>query len=822
MHKNSLRIGHLNVYHLYNKVPDLWSFLNVSQPYYHFYGITETWLNDSISDSSLDIPNYKLVRRDPQITGETGIAVYVHASVSGITHRRSEFEPANLECIWLEFKPHSKAPSLFICCLYRHPAATLEWYDSFVNMLDKVFNYKHNADVLILGDFNIDMLKPHTCWDTTATLFGLTQLIQSPTRITPSSSTLIDHIYTKNPSAISSTEVGDLGISDHYPISCTKAIKLPKLLKNKHTTITFRSFKNFNSDTFLYDLSCTPFYGILLHSDPNLALDIWYSYFLAVLDKHAPVRRKRVKQPTLPPWLTQTIIQTMAERDKMKKSKNFAEFKYLRNKVKSLVRAAKKDYFKMLLENQKEVASVWRAMNSFTQKKRRQATNVTNVASADTFNEYFLSIAEQLLNHNDTSHISQPNLELLDDFCKQKNVDTDLFLIPLMTIDEVQKYISKLNTKKSSGIDGINNHILKLAAPFIVESLTHIFNLCIKCNVFPTNLKSAKVIPLPKVKDPKTPNDFRPISLLSVLSKILENHINKYLTEYLEKRNMFHPFQSGYRKYHSCNTALARLTNTWHTAVNQHHLSGEVFLDLSKAFDLINHDLLLRKLDLYLNHSKALSIFDSYLKLRKQQVLVDGSYSSPGLVKQGVPQGSVLGPVLFCIYINDLPLKLQPLDMEMHMLADDTTLHSSNSDLLKVQQTLQYGLNHISNWCHENSMLINPSKTKSMVITTRQKHQLHNLALHFVVNNFRIEQVDKHNLLGIIVDDKLQWQAHTENVCKTVSKTLFLLSKIQHLIDQDCRQLFYNAYIKPHIDYGSVVWDGCAEVHMKKLTATNN
>jgi hypothetical protein len=166
-----------------------------------------------------------------------------------------------------------------------------------------------------------------------------------------------------------------------------------------------------------------------------------------------------------------------------------------------------------------------------------------------------------------------------------------------------------------------------------------------------------------------------------------------------------------------------------------------------------------------------------------------------------------------------MPLNITSKDVECHMLADDTTLHTTSANLQEIQQTLQTGLNHVSTWCRENRMLINPLKTKAMVITTRQKHQHTDLTLNLEVNNNKIEQVKEHKLLGITVDDRLQWQAHTEKVCKTVSRNLFLLSKLQLIVDQDCRKLFYNAYIKPHIDYGSTMWDGCAEVHMKKLNS---
>ena len=238
-----LRVGHFNVYHLYNNVPDVGNFLqSQSSSEYQLFGITESRLDIRITDHSISIPDYYIMRRDPQLPGQIGIAGCVHHSVQAITHRSKDLENDKTECIWQELKPHALGPSLFVCYLYRNPAVTFEWYGSIVQMLDDVYNVKNRADVLIFGDFNIDMLKPHSCWDSTLALFGLARLITSPTRTTPASTSLIGHIYTSNPSAVVTTDVSDLSISDHNPISRTRSIKLPKPEPKGHTHVSFRFF----------------------------------------------------------------------------------------------------------------------------------------------------------------------------------------------------------------------------------------------------------------------------------------------------------------------------------------------------------------------------------------------------------------------------------------------------------------------------------------------------------------------------------------------------------------------------------------------------
>ena len=184
----------------------------------------------------------------------------------------------------------------------------------------------------------------------------------------------------------------------------------------------------------------------------------------------------------------------------------------------------------------------------------------------------------------------------------------------------------------------------------------------------------------------------------------------------MEKHLLIHPFQSGFRCKHSCSTALVRLTHSWLTATNRSEVSGVIFLDLKKAFDLVDHNIMMYKLGCYLQNSSSLPFFKSYLEGRTQSVFFHGSYSSKGSVKFGVPQGSVVGPILFSIFINDLPLHVTNISVACDMLADDTTLHTSGKDIMQVEHTLQESLDQVSCWCDNNSMVINPKKTHSMTI----------------------------------------------------------------------------------------------------------
>lgn len=816
--QDGLHIGHANVFHLYNKIQDITCLLNAS-PQLHLLGLTETRLNIQ-SSSLLSVPHYYFMRKDAKQSGYTGMGIYVHYDIAKFVTRRSDLESEAVECMWLQFKRSEKDSLLLICFLYRNPASLYSWYDDFVQMMDVVTIQHKKANIILMGDFNLDMLKQQISWESTFSLFGLKQLVTKPTRVTPTSSTLLDHIYTNNQSKISNVLLSDVSISDHCPIICTWSCKVPKSVKANHTITEYRSFKRFNTDKYFYELSLANFDDIYNCSNVNDAVHRWYDIFLPIADKHAPTRRRRVKHQTLPGWLSKDIIEAMKLRDQFKKANKFNEYKKQRNLVCQLVKNAKKKHFEYMIREQKDTAHLWRAMNSITGKsKTNKGSNESNFTPEE-FNKYFLSLSDvKWPAPSHPSVINQPILPRLKQFCDERLKSSDSCVIPEIAVHDVGKYISALANKKSLGIDKIHAFLLKLALPYIVEPLTYLYNLCIRTNTFPDAWKCAKVVALPKSSDTTELNNYRPISILSVLSKPLEKHIHKHLSKFVENHMLFHPLQSGFRKHHSCQTALSRMCNSWLSAINKRNMVGAVFVDLRKAFDLVDHDLLLTKLALYTNSDSVVTLIRSFLSNRTQRVIISGSSSSVGCVIRGVPQGSILGPLLFCLFINDFPLQITNKNVECDLFADDGSLHTSASNIHILEQQLQVELNNVLQWCTNNKMLVNPQKTKSMLITSRQKHQRDPLKLNLVIGNDSIEQIKSHRVLGITVDEELRWHFHINNVCKTVARNIYLLSKLKLYVDKQALNLFFHAHCMSHINYASSVWDGAGEVHLKKLNS---
>ena len=296
----------------------------------HIFGVSESGLPLTSMKRWL---SFQIIQFCEGTRMNLGIAVYPHNSIRDFTHRRYDLESPYVESVWLQVKTGRGHPFL-IAFIYRSHSSTLVWFDEFAVMMDRVQNSKHHNEILLLGDFNIDMLKPNPAWVSTLSLFNLHQCVQSPTRVTSTASTLIDHIYVSNPDRLIRTHVPITSMSNHYPVCCTLSCQIPKVKAGKHTTVTY-----FDAGTFLCDLSNTSFDAIYGLGDADEALDHFYKLFLLkllVYDKHVPVRRQRVKNMSLPPWLTTDIRQAMKQRDRFKKEKNYPEFKKQRRHVKYL------------------------------------------------------------------------------------------------------------------------------------------------------------------------------------------------------------------------------------------------------------------------------------------------------------------------------------------------------------------------------------------------------------------------------------------------------------------------------------------------------
>ena len=266
----------------------------------------------------------------------------------------------------------------------------------------------------------------------------------------------------------------------------------------------------------------------------------------------------------------------------------------------------------------------------------------------------------------------------------------------------------------------------------------------------------------------------------------------------MKNHNLYHHLQPGFISQHSCHTALSALSDMWLSAMDRSEIVGAVFLDLKKkAFDLVDHTILQQKLQVYLNNPSVIPFFHSYLSDMSQYVCVNGKLSAVGAIQTGLQQGSILGHLLFCIFINDLPLHIQGKKVRSFLFADDSSLDTSGKTLKEIVVRLQRSTTEVSDWCKKNHMCLRPKKTKRMVITTRQKHQRSTLCLKLEVNSETVTQVKEHRVLGLTIDDELKWQPYVNNVCKAVSKNVFLMSQLQRYVNSQALRIFLTPTLCP-------------------------
>ena len=353
-----------------------------------------------------------------------------------------------------------------------------------------------------------------------------------------------------------------------------------------------------------------------------------------------------------------------------------------------------------------------------------------------------------------------------------------------------------------------------MAANSISPFIATLINKSIISGTFPSQLKYAKVFPVFKGGSKSDPSNYRPISILPTISKIFEKHVNKHLMNYLNKYNLIHKSQSGFRQKHSCQTALVKLIDQWMSCIDKGDLVGSLFIDFRKAFDVVDHEILMKKLKLYKLSETSLSWFSSYLSERKQAVYNGQDHSEFIQIKSGVPQGSILGPTLFLLFLNDLPLFTKFCFCDFY--ADDATFHTHSDNLETIEHSLQTDGNIAKTWGKENKMHIHYVKTTCMIAgtthTLREKPQL-----NIQIDGHDIANVSQQKLLGVIIDDKLTWSPHIEKVCSAMSSKISLLRQLAKYVSVDILKKFYQGYILPLIDYGSITWSGTSTANLERI-----
>ena len=367
--------------------------------------------------------------------------------------------------------------------------------------------------------------------------------------------------------------------------------------------------------------------------------------------------------------------------------------------------------------------------------------------------------------------------------------------------------LRQLPLKSSFGFDGISSHLLHNIELYLVKPLTLLAKQTLNSGIFPDKLKIAKVIPIFKKGDSTQFTNYRPISLLPVISKVLEKIIYKQLYCFFKEHDLLYESQYGFRTEHSTELAAMELINRLILTMDNNETPLNIYLDMSKAFDTIDHTILINKLTFYGIHGVALDLIKSYLNNRYQFVEYDGVQSSMLPISTGVPQGSILGPLLFIIYINDFPNASRLFNFIMY--ADDTTLsctipRSVNPiENFEFECRLNKELCGIDEWLKVNKLSLNVNKSKYMLFNAGNKTLY---PFEIKIDYISIERVYVFNFLGLIMDEHLNWKSHVEKISNKCSKTIGVLNKLKYFLPLTVKLILYNSLILPHLNYGIMTW----------------
>ena len=809
-----LLVSHLNVRSLASKFDQIKFLLGSQTRTNMVFGISETWLDEGVTNGELEIAGFRSYRRDRDGRGG-GVIVYVSDDVKGM--RRHDLENDEIEAVWIQVKMRRR--HVLIGNVYRPPGTRDTWMESLVVMLEKVV--QEQMTVVMMGDFNCNMLNPdsHTSkLGMVMSEYGMEQMIHGPTRVTQTSKTLIDLLFCTNSDEIVYSGRKELGLSDHdmiYGILNGKVEEVKQCLRE------VRVLGNCDVEKLVADLKVAPWSVMETLDDMDSQWEFWKKLFTEVLDSHVPLKRCRVRRKTLP-WISPRIRMLMKERirlckkaKKTKQAEDWEHYRNLRNTVTTEMRKAKLQFFERVSKEAKtNPRKAWKEISRLLGSGRRHVTEVKTAGGTLTdqksiveeFSEYFSTLVGALD-------------EGVDKVVKGFPVCDHEFSFTRVEEEEVLKLLRGLDVNKAVGVDAISAKLLRIAAPGISASLASLFNHSLESGQIPQEWKSANVTPVQKGGSNVDISNFRPVSVLPVVSKVFERLLHQQLYDYLQHYSILHPVQSGFRPQHTTQDVLVSMVDNWRKALDENELVGVAMVDLSKAFDMVNHSILLRKMYSYGVRGMEWKWFQDYLTGRRQRVCVGDEKSSWTNIHKGVPQGSILGPLLFTMYVNDLPKAVSQCNVKQY--ADDTTMFHAANSASELEAVLEKDLNSVCQWVDENKLKLNVKKTQLLLLGRKGRAQeLEDV--NVTLNGEQLSRSRTVKCLGVSIDDGLTWREHIESLRRKCFCGLAKLRKLREVLPTETKRKVYNALVLPHLDYCSVVWQECTKELQQKVERIQN
>ena len=781
-------------------------------------GVSETkTTKTSLLDFNPSIAGYEF-EYVPTPLAAGGVGMYIKSDLNYTVIEKSSEDA--FQALWIEIHL-SKRPNIICGIMYRQHNTPERFQEYFDETLEKFST--SNKSIFVMGDFNINLLGVETCnyahnFLLSLQSFSLIPTIDKPKRVYKNTATLIDNILVNKLDAeiYSGNIVSD--ISDHYSQFCI--FQKIKVIRKKGRK-KMRDFSSFSENSFADELSQIDWDSVSgAQNDPDHSFTILYNKVNKLLDKHAPYKtlsQRRAKQMQKP-WITRGLRKSIKVKNCLFSSGNKAQYKIYRNKILILSRLSKKLYYhNYFSQNVTNMKNTWAGINSLINNKRKDFKRISSIIHPDSrvptndrseisniFNNFFSSVGPNL-----ASKLPSTIREFTD--YMSGNFDKSFFFNPVVA-SEIETEILSIPLNKAHGLYSCPTRILR--------SVRHILSKpqSVSQGVYPSKLKHAKVIPVYKSEDETDPGNYRPISLLSNFNRIFEKVMFKRLKMFLDQNDILFRSQYGFRDKHSTQHAILDIVNTIQGNMDKKLYTCGIFIDLKKAFDTVNHSVLLSKLHHYGIRGVVNDWFSSYLCGRVQTTEVEMTVSAKATTPCGVPQGSMLGPLLFLIYINDIPNSSSKLSF--YLFADDTNMRFSDNNLQSLA-TVNNELKNVCDWLTANKLTLNTKKSNFVIFRPRQKKLEYEVNLNVIDNNTNtltsLECKEYVKYLGVLIDSHLSWKFHIDYVASKLSKIVGIIARLRHLVPFNTLLSIYQSLMFPYLTFGLSAWGQAAQLHLNKL-----
>ena len=786
-------------------------------------GLVETWL-DAESEKALTMKGFQAVCASRKTRVGGGVALLVR---DGIIYRErpdlSTFVEGVFESVFIEVIKGGVNKNEVVGAVYRPPGGDLSCFNQeikgIMNRIGRMSGY-------IMGDFNVNLLDNNASGGIPDTLGefmsgGFYPLISLPSRITDSTATLIDNVWTNNLVAPIISGLVTVRLSDHLPVFCfvggARDVGPRVGIGGKKRLVNERRISGFAEDLkgWCFDVQQT------LGVNGNIAR--FRNGFSDLYNQAFPwVERKAKKKDLEKPWLDDDDFKALvAEKGELYSQKmrgNLSEalqerLKEVTREVNRIRQRLKRNYFRDKLEEVKgDLRQTWEVLGEVLRgRKGRGKSAECGYFEADGvgltdggkisqgFCDFYCSVGPNL-----AAKIPRERDDAYLKFMGQR-VDKSLYMRPTTPL-EIEQLCGGLESIKAAGWDDVSPRVIKGVAREIAGPMSAFLNYCMREGTYPGFFKVARVVPVFKGEDPTQFGNYRPVSVLPVLSQIFERVLQTRLVEFFDDMGVLAAGQYGFRAGHSTAMAVLDMVEKIRGAWGSGNCALGVFIDLKKAFDTVDHRLLLAKLEHYGVRGKALELLGSYLRDREQYVVFNGHESARGRIECGVPQGSVLGPLFFLLYVNDMGQACK--ELELVLFADDTNIFAQAGEPRSLFTKVNQGLNGLSEWFRCNKLTLNLKKTEYVYFGGPRGSNPEGLSL--IVGGEEIKRVRGARFLGVWVDELLRWTEHVGKVKSKTAQLLGVLGRARSVLGGDSLQVLYNSLVLPHLQYCLLAWGDLA------------